>query len=132
MVRAPGPWSARSRPGVASFLPLRVDELIGAALERVVDGQRLGVREWQILHHDHAGDAARRIDPEERVVDAAPAQAAGGALALYLIDRDEEAEPPLVAAVSDEGEIGATRQRALECGNRDRADVVLAHQRHRL
>jgi hypothetical protein len=43
----------------------------------LVDGQDLGVGERQDLHHDHAGDAARRIDPEERVVDAAPAQAAG-------------------------------------------------------
>src|SRR5437879_11105967 len=101
---------------MASFLPLDVDELIGAPLERVVDSQRLGVCEWQILHHDHAGDAARRIDPEERVVDAAPAQAAGGALAGYLIGRDEEAEPPFVASVSNEGEIGAPRQRALEGG----------------
>src|SRR4051794_11570006 len=97
-------------------LPLGGDELIGAAFERVVDGQRLGVREWQILHHDHAGDAACRIDPEERVVDATPAQAAGGALALYLIGRDEEAEPPFVAAISDKGEVGAARQCALECG----------------
>src|SRR5258705_2560669 len=105
---------------MASFLPLGGDKLIGAALERVVDGQSLGVSEWQILHHDHAGDAARGINPEERVVDAAPAQAAGGALAGYLIGRDEEAEPPLVASVSNEGEIGAPRQRALECGDRDR------------
>ena len=56
----------------------------------------------------------------------------GERLPGYLIGRDEEAEPPLVAAVGDEGEIGAPRQRALECGDRDRADVVLAHQRHRL
>src|SRR5882724_1094381 len=87
------------------LLPLGVDELIGAALERVVGGQRPGVGERQILHHDHAPDAAGGIDPEEGVVDAAPAQAAGGALALYLIGRDEEAEPPLVAAVRDEGEV---------------------------
>jgi hypothetical protein len=51
---------------------------------------------------------------------------------MYLIGRDQEAEPPFVAAISDEGEVGAARQRALERGDRDRADVVLAHRRHRL
>src|ERR1700730_11483522 len=69
--------------------------------------------ERQVLHHDHAGDAAREIDPEERDVDAAPARAAGGALAGDLIGRDEEAKPPLFAAVRDAGEVGAAPQRAL-------------------
>src|SRR6185312_11437761 len=76
-------------------------EPIGIALERIVDGKRLGVGERQELHHDHARDAARGIDPEPCVVDAAPAQAAGRTLAGYLIDSDEEAKPKLVASVSD-------------------------------
>src|SRR5580704_18095014 len=79
-----------SRGSPARDLSLCADELIGAALERIVSGERLGIGERQILHHDHAGDAARRIDPEVCVVDAAPAQAAGGALAGNLIDGDEE------------------------------------------
>jgi hypothetical protein len=71
-----------NRPDMARLLPLGVHELVGAELERVVDDQRLGLGERQILHHDHARDAARGIDPEERVVDASAAQAAGRALAL--------------------------------------------------
>ena len=43
-----------------------------------------------------------------------------------------KAKSPFVASVGDEGEVGAARQRALERGDRNRADVVLAHQRHRL
>jgi hypothetical protein len=91
-----------------------VHELIGTALEGVVDGQRLGIGKRQVLHHDHARDAALGIDPEERVVDAAPAQAARGALAGNLIGGDEETQSPLVPAVRDEGEVGAARQRGLE------------------
>ena len=95
-------------------LALGARELVGAALERIVDGQRLGVGERQVLHQDHARNATARIDPEIGVVDAAPAQAAGGALAWYLIGGDEETQSPLVPAVRDEGEVGAARQRGLE------------------
>src|SRR6516164_9629107 len=113
---------------IAGLLPIRVHELIGAALERIVDGERLGVSERQILHHDHAADPAIWIDPKVRVVDAAPTQAAWRALAGYLIRRDEEAETPLVAAIRDKSEVGAAWERALERRDRDRADLVLAHQ----
>ena len=37
---------------------VRRHELVGAALERIVHGERLGVGERQILHHDDARDAA--------------------------------------------------------------------------
>src|ERR1700733_3152807 len=67
------------------ILPFRVHQMIGAAFERVIGGERLGVGERQVLHHDHAGDAAALIDPEEGVVDAAPTEAPGGALARHLI-----------------------------------------------
>jgi hypothetical protein len=40
---------ASCRPDIARPLPLRVHELIGAALERVVDGQRLGVGDPSML-----------------------------------------------------------------------------------
>src|SRR3954464_5882750 len=72
-------------------LPRRTHQLIGATLAALVDGERLGIREGQVLHHDHTADAACGIDPEEGVVDAAPAHAAGRALTRYLVDRDEEA-----------------------------------------
>ena len=43
--------------------PGRVGELVHAALEGVVEGERLAIRERQELHQDHAGDAARRVEP---------------------------------------------------------------------
>src|SRR4051794_2530624 len=46
----------RSRGGRAQLSPRRVGELIHAALERVVEGERLAVGERQELHQDHAGD----------------------------------------------------------------------------
>src|SRR5579871_2937914 len=38
----------------------RAHELVGATLERIINRQRLGVGEWQVLHHDYAGDAIDR------------------------------------------------------------------------
>ena len=94
--------------------------------------QRAGVGERKILHHDDAGDAADGIDPEEGVVDAAPAQAAGASLARKLIGSDQEAEAPLVASVGDEGEILADRHGAVERRHFHISDGVLTHQRHGL
>src|SRR5262245_59314241 len=82
-------------------------DLVDAALERIVKSQRLAVRERQKLHHDRTGDAPGRVEPIVGIVDAAPAQAAGGALAGDRIGRDKEGEAPLVATVGDEREIFA-------------------------
>src|SRR5205085_11871422 len=98
-------------------------QLVGAALERIVDRQRLGVGEWQVLHHDDTSDAAARIDPEERIVNAAPAETPGRTLAGRLIGGDQEAETPFVFAVVDEGEVRAARQRGFERRHRDCADM---------
>jgi len=59
-----------------------------------------------------------------------PSSAAGRARAGHLIDRDQEAETPLVTAVRDEGEVGAARKMGLERRDRDDAHGVLAHQCH--
>src|SRR5262245_13298097 len=81
--------------------------LVDAALERIVERERLAVGERQELGHDRAGDAAGGVDPIVGIEDAAPAQAAGGALAGDRVGRDEEGEPPLVATVGNEREIVA-------------------------
>src|SRR5438046_526735 len=75
--------------GDASVLG-RAGELIGAALEGIVDRERPGIGKRQELHQDHAGDAAARVDPEIGVVDAAPAETAGRTLAARLVDGDQE------------------------------------------
>src|SRR4051812_4522103 len=97
-----------------------------------MDGQRLGGGERQVLHQDYLRDAALLVNPEIGVVDAAPAEAAGRALARDRVARDEKAESEFVAAVGDESEISASRQRGLERRGSDRADMVLAHERDRL
>ena len=50
-------------PANAIALPARVHELIHAAFEGVVDGERSMVRKWQELHHDHSRNGAGRIEP---------------------------------------------------------------------
>src|SRR6266540_6902337 len=57
-----------------------------------------------------ARNAAALVDPEIGVVDATPAQAAGGALAGHLIGRDQETQAPFVATVRDKAEVRAARQ----------------------
>jgi len=52
---------------------------IDAALEARKRFQTLLVDERQQLHQDHAGDVARRIDPEVGVGKACPSEAAGAA-----------------------------------------------------
>ena len=57
----------------------RIEPGIDAALEARERFQALAVGERQHLHQDHAGDVARRIDPEIGVGEAGPGQAAGAA-----------------------------------------------------
>src|SRR3954464_9071192 len=73
----------------------RFHDLIHAALERVVQKQRLGVGERQELRQDNAGDALLRIDPEVGVVDSAPAQAARRPLAGTCADVRRNPSPHL-------------------------------------
>src|SRR3990167_5508307 len=84
------------------------DDIVDVAVvEGVVHGQRTRVGKRQELHQDHSGNPALLIDPEVRVVDAAPAQAAGRSLPGLLCRGDEEPEAPLVPAVGDERKIAA-------------------------
>src|SRR3954447_23914428 len=96
--RPPGKKCRTLRLGWRSSA-LRGGQLIDATFEAVVERERLAVRKRQELHQDHAGDAAGPVDPEVGVVDAAPAQRAGGSLARNRVGRDLEAEAPLVATV---------------------------------
>src|SRR4029077_6663899 len=63
---------------------------INPALEARKSFQRLGVDERQQLHQDHAGDVARRVDPEIGVGEAGPGQAAGAAAFRRLGGVDQE------------------------------------------
>ena len=49
-------WGAANRPPALKRLSLlvRVHQLVGAALERIVDGQGLGIGERQVLHQNDA------------------------------------------------------------------------------
>src|SRR5437867_1693323 len=110
-----------------------VGELIHAALEGVIDRERLGVGKGKELCHDHARDAARRIDPEVRVVDTAPAQAASRPLASHLTGREEESESPLVLPVVDEREVhAAVRLCGLYSSNAQLTNLIPGHQRDRV
>src|SRR5262245_47292105 len=64
-----------AKAGFGRFSPRALGEPIDAALEGIVERQRLAVGEGKELHHDHAGDAAGAVDPEIGVIDPAPAQA---------------------------------------------------------
>ena len=55
----------------------------------------LGVDERQQLHQDHAGDVARRVDPEIGVGEAGPGEAAGAAAFRRLGGVDQEARAPI-------------------------------------
>ncbi len=75
MTRARDTLSASRR-----LLPAaRIEPGIDAALEARERLQALGVGERQQLHQDHAGDVARRVDPEIGVGKARPGEAAGAA-----------------------------------------------------
>src|ERR1700736_220321 len=88
--RAARGWSARLHRGV------------DAAFEFPVEAERARIGKGQDLRHDHAGDAARRVEPEIAVVDAAPAQRAGAAPVRLLLHVDHAAEPPSELAAGEE------------------------------
>src|SRR5437660_12920216 len=54
----------------------RIQQLIHATFERVVNGQSLRVGEREKLHHHHAPDAQNLNDPKGRIADSTPAHAA--------------------------------------------------------
>jgi hypothetical protein len=88
------------------------------------------VRERQQLHQDHAGDVARRIDPEIGVGEAGPGEAAGAAAFRRLGGVDQEAEPPFLHHVRIEIDVvGRDRRRRRHLAHVEFADVVLPHQR---
>src|SRR5437899_11432811 len=71
---------------------LRVD----GPLEIAQQSDRLRVSEGQELHQQHAADPALRIDPKERVVQARPGEASGGAAVFVCSRVDQETEAELV------------------------------------
>ncbi len=87
---------------------------VDAAFEALQRLDRGGVVERQVLHQQHAADAARGVDPELGVEDSGPAHAARRARERVAVRaRDLEAEAELVAA-------GAERKRLAERGQRRR------------
>src|SRR5262249_4721436 len=87
-----GPYSA----------PYALSEGLHSALEGVVKRKRLPIGKGDKFHEDHSRDATSLIDPEVRVVDPAPTQAARGPLAGHGICGDQETKTPFIATVRDE------------------------------
>src|SRR5207237_10079129 len=107
----------------------RSRELIHAALERVGGRERLLVGKRQHLHQDDTGNSPLPVNPEVRIVDAAPTEAAGRAHAWHRAAPDQKAKSPAIGAFIDDREVAALlRDGGLECEHRERADLVLRHQ----
>src|SRR5688572_736417 len=110
-----------------------IDEpLVDAPLEALQRLDRGRVVERQILHQEHAADAARGIDPELGVEDPGPAHAAGRAREpIGVRPRDLKAQSELVAAGAEREGRAERRQRRGLLLDENGADVVLAHQHDR-
>src|SRR6185436_14557095 len=86
------------------------EPLIDAPLEALQRLDRRVVVERQVLHQQHAADAACRVDPEFRVEDSGPGHTARRAREFVGVRaRNLEAEPELVAAGAERKRLGQRR-----------------------
>src|SRR5690606_32136811 len=95
-------------------------------------GYRLRVIERQVLHQQYRADAGCGGDPEFRVEDACPAQAAGRALArIRVLAGDLKAERETVASRAKRESAREERRRLVLQRNAHVAELVLCKRAHR-
>src|SRR5258707_11745888 len=80
--------------GMVDNFSRRPNRATNPALELSIDPERLPVGEGEDLHHDHAGDPHRRVDPVIGIEQTGPCQAACLAAVADGIDIDHVSKPP--------------------------------------
>src|SRR5258708_29632678 len=102
-------WMAGTSPAMTAGVKRRCSSrsvaTIDAALELTIDVERAPVGERQDLHHDHAGDARRRIDPVVGIVQTGPGLAVCRATLADRIDIDHAGEAPAQADAGKEVDV---------------------------